>query len=199
MSRRVWLYAGLFVVAAVGALGAAQELTRADASRMEQKLSAIMARGSVPPRLAKPLRTAFTEQEVNAYFKFNAQTFPTGVVNPRLKIDEGGRLVAFATVDLTAIRKSKDRSFFDPINWVGGSVDLHVAGTVHAQGGMGRLSIASASLGGIPIPRYILQEVIAFYTKSPELPNGFDIDKPFPLPVGIREVQTQRGAAVVVQ
>jgi hypothetical protein len=64
---------------------------------------------------------------------------------------------------------------------------------------MGTLIIESASLGGIPIPVAVLQEVVAFYTKSPDLPQGFDITKPFPLPVGIREVQTQRGALTVVQ
>ena len=176
-----------------------QDLTREDAVRMEKKLDAIMARGAVPPKQAKPLRTSFTEKEVNSYFKFNSQTFPTGVVNPRLVIAEGGKLRATATVDLTAIRKAKERSWYDPMNLVGGTVDLLVTGTLKSNAGMGTLVVESAWLGNIPIPKPVLQEVISYYTKSPEMPDGFDLDKPFTLPVGIREVEVQRGTMTIVQ
>ena len=213
MSRRSILVAGLIAGLAMStsasnvAMHAAtviaeaeQNLTRDDAVRMEQKLNAIMARGLVPTnKPAKPLRTSFTDREVNAYFKFNSETFPTGVVNPRIEIIDGGKLKAQATVDLTAIRKSRPRSFLDPMNLVGGTVDLQVSGSLRASEGMGTLTVDSAWLGNIPIPKTVLQEVIAYYTKSPEMPDGFDIDKPFPLPVGIREVQLQRGAMTVVQ
>jgi hypothetical protein len=177
----------------------AQELTRDEAVRLEQKLMAITERANMPPRQARPLRTSITEREVNAYFKFNSQNFPTGVVNPRLSITGPGRLEAKATVDLTAIRKSKERGFFDPLNLAAGSVDLQISGTLRASGGMATLAIESAWLGYLPIPKPVLQEIISHYTKSPELPNGFDIDKPFPLPAGIREVEIKPGAATIVQ
>lgn len=198
MSRRVVVAALTATLGAV-TLNASQELTKADAVRMEQKLGAIMARGAAPPRQARPLHTSFTEREVNAYFKFNSQTFPTGVVNPRLAIADGGRLEAQATVDLNAIKKSKVRGYLDPMNFLFGSMDLKIIGSLKANNGMGTLAIDSATLGGIPVPKMLLQEVIAFYTKSPELPDGFDLDKPFALPVGIREVVIQRGAATIVQ
>jgi hypothetical protein len=187
----------------MAAVHADQALTRNDGLRMEQKLNAIVARGALSgpgARTAKPLRTSFTESEVNSYFKFNAQ-LPTGVVNPRLFFAEAGRLEGVATVDLEAIRKSKERSFLDPINVfaLAGSVDLKVAGTFTANAGRGTLVIQSASLGGVPVPQWLLQEVIAYYTKTPENPAGFSLDKPFPLPVGIRAVELQRGAATVVQ
>jgi hypothetical protein len=196
---RALAIAGLCVALVAGSTDAAQELTRDDAVRLEQKLMAITARGSVPARQAKPLRTSITEREVNSYFKFNSQTFPTGVVNPRLAITGPGRIKATATVDLTAIRKSKDRGFFDPMNLAIGSVDLEITGTLKSSAGMGTLTVESAYLGYLPIPKPLLQEIIAHYTKSPELPKGFDLDKPFPLPVGIREVQIQPGTATIVQ
>jgi hypothetical protein len=198
MSRRTLALAGAIAVGLTASF-AAQDLTRDDALRMEGKLNAILARGARPVTRAAPLRTSFSEREVNAYFKFNSHTFPTGVVNPRLGLTGPGRVEAQATVDLTAIRKSKERGWLDPMNLVGGSVVLRMAGTLKSSGGMGTLQVESATLGGIPIPKLLLQEVIAFYTKSPELPDGFDITKPFPLPVGIREVQLERGAATVVQ
>ena len=196
----------LAALAATALSAAAQNLTQADAASLEKKVQAIMQRGLVPVPKAPakplaPLRTSLTEREVNAYFKFNMDQFPTGVVNPQLTFSDAGRLAAKATVDLDAVRKSRPRSALDPMNIVAlaGSVDLLVNGTLKSRAGMGTLIIESVTLGGIPIPVAALQEIILFYTKTPELPQGFDIPKPFPLPAAIREVQTQRGAAIVVQ
>ena len=201
MSRSRAAVVSLLAALAATALGAAQDFTKAESDSLERKVVAITKRGLTPPKAPAPLRTSLTEREVNAYFSFNKELFPTGVVNPRLKFADAGRLSAQATVDLDAVRKSRPRSALDPMNLVAlaGSVDLLVAGTLKSKGGMGTLIIESASLGGIPIPIPMLQEVILHYTKTPELPQGFDITKPFPLPVGIREVLTQRGAVTVVQ
>jgi hypothetical protein len=194
----------LLAALAATALGAAQDFTKAESDSLERKVQAITKRGLTPPPKAPapaPLRTSLTEREVNAYFQFNKDLFPPGVVNPRLNFSDAGRLAAQATVDLDAVRKSRPRSALDPMNIIAlaGSVNLLVTGTLKSKTGMGTLIIESASLGGIPIPIDALREVIIFYTKTPELPQGFDITKPFPLPVGIREVMTQRGAVTVVQ
>jgi hypothetical protein len=201
MTRRRSFVTLLGAVAAVSlSVTAAQNLTQADAASLEKKLNAIMARGlQPPPRPVAPYRTFLTEREINAYFKFNSQTFPTGVVNPKLLLTGAGRLEGHATVDLTAIRKSRERGWLDPMNFVGGSMDLKITGRLTASAGEGRLAVESATLGGMPIPIPVLQELVAFYTKSPELPDGFDLTKPFPLPSGIREVDVQRGAAMIVQ
>jgi hypothetical protein len=37
------------------------------------------------------------------------------------------------------------------------------------------------------------------YSKTPDLPNGFQLDKPFDLPANIREVRLQHGAATIIQ
>jgi hypothetical protein len=197
MPRRSLAVAGLVAVLAAPALIASQELRQADAVRMELKLMAILTRGLQTK--AAPLRTSFTEREVNSYFKFNSQNFPTGVVDPRIVIVDSSRLEGMARVDLDAIRRSRPRAALDPINLLGGSLDMKITGTLRASGGMGMLAVESATLGGVPIPKVLLQEVIAYYTKTPELPQGFDLDKPFPLPAAIREVQLQRGAATIVQ
>ena len=201
MSRSRAAVVGLLAALAATALGAAQDFTKAESDSLERKVQAITKRGLTPPKAPEPLRTSLTEREVNAYFKFNMDLFPPGVINPRLSFSDAGRLAAQATVDLDAVRKSRPRSALDPMNLVAlaGSVNLLVNGTLKSRNGMGTLIVESASLGGIPIPVVALQEVIAFYTKTPELPQGFDITKPFPLPVGIREVMTQRGAVTVVQ
>ena len=183
------------------ALSASQDLTKPEADSMGRKLNAILERGARPvAKNAKPLRTSFSEREANAYFKYYGPEFmPVGVINPRVVIDQGGRVKANAVVDLDAVRKSQPRSMFDPMNLLFGKVDVAASGTLQASAGKGTFQLESATLGAVPIPKSILQELVTYYTRSPELPQGFNLDKPFDLPANIRQVDIQRGAATVVQ
>ena len=52
---------------------------------------------------------------------------------------------------------------------------------------------------GINVPKTLAQELLRFYTRSPERPSGFSFDEPFELPAKIRAVSTERGAATVTQ
>lgn len=168
---------------------------------MSKKLDAIIARSTVPSGRARtPLRTSLTEQEVNSYFAVAGPTFlPDGVMNPQVTIDDGGRLRARAIVDLDKAAKPKDRSWFDPLAWVSGKVEMIASGTLRAANGSGTFGLESASLGGVPIPRSLVQEIVSYYSRTPDTPQGFDLDKPFPLPANIRSIETQRGTAVIVQ
>jgi hypothetical protein len=201
MVRRVLSLAGLSGMLAGVALAASQELTKPEADSMGKKLTAILERGARPPaKNSKPLRTSFSEREANAYFKYYGPEFmPVGVVNPRVVIDQGGRVKANAVVDLDAVRKSQARSMFDPMNLLFGSVEVAASGTLQASGGRGTFQLESATLGSVPIPKSLLQELVTYYTRSPEMPQGFNLDKPFDLPAHIRQVDIQRGAATVVQ
>ena len=120
-------------------------------------------------------------------------------VGARIVIDTGGKVQARAIVDLDAVRKSQPRGYLDPMNLLFGSVEVAAAGTLQAANGKGTFQLASATLGALPIPKTLLQELITYYTKSPEMPNGFDLDKPFDLPANIRQVEIQRGSLTVVQ
>jgi hypothetical protein len=44
-----------------------------------------------------------------------------------------------------------------------------------------------------------LQELVSYYSRTPEMPDGISLDKPFVLPAAIQTVETRRGAATVVQ
>jgi len=188
-------------IAAAAGLEARQTLTKQDADTMDRKLSAIIGRGNeAPTKTSKPLRTVFTDREVNAYFKFNGQSFmPVGVLEPTVTIGDAGLVKARAIVDLDAVRKSKTRGWTDPLTYVTGRVEVLAAGTLQAADGKGVFNLQSASLAGVPIPKSVLQEVISYYTKSQELPQGFDLEKPFELPQKIRQVDLQRGTAIVLQ
>jgi hypothetical protein len=198
------------VVAATGALialgpvtlPARQDPTRTDATSMQRKLAAIVARGEVKaPAHAMPVRTSFTDREVNAYFKvFGPDVMPDGVVDPQLVIDEGGRVRARALVDLQAAVKPQQRTWLDPLAWVPpGKLEMIAAGTLLAADGTGRLSVDTASIGGVAISKSLLQQLVSYYSRSAEQPQGFNLDQPFALPANIRTVETRRGAATVVQ
>jgi hypothetical protein len=59
--------------------------------------------------------------------------------------------------------------------------------------------LESASAGSIPIPKMLLQEIISHYSRTAENPAGLSLDDPFPLPSRIREIQVERGQAIIVQ
>lgn len=173
--------------------------TREDAARMERKIAGILERGlQAPSRPLAPLRTAFSDREVNAYFRFSAKDqLPTGVVAPEVVTADAGRVTARAIVDLDAIRRAKSQGVFDFL--LTGSVAVRASGILRGAGGRGTFTLESASLGGIPVPKSLLQEIVTYYTRSAELPAGFNLDEPFTLPHRIRQVDISRGSAVVIQ
>ena len=205
MARRVSLFTTLSVVASMAVLSA-QALTHREADSMDLKLAAIAKRAEAPTAgttstaSARPMRTTFTEREVNAYLKFNAkEQLPEGVVDPQVTIAGERRLAGRAIVDLDVVRKSKERGWLDPGAYLTGSVEVKATGLLLTSSGKGTFQLESATVGGLPIPKSLLQELVSYYSRSSDLPNGFDLDKPFELPASIREVEIQRGAATVIQ
>jgi hypothetical protein len=184
-----------FVVVRAGA----QDLTRAEAVSMEKKIAGITERGTRAPKATdKPLRTPISEREVNAYLKY-AGVLPVGMTEPRITIGDGGRVHGRAIIDLDAIRKSRTRSWTDPVNYITGAVEAIMTGTLYAANGKGVFQLASATVGGVSVPKTLLQEIVSYYSKTPEHPTGWDMDSPFVLPARIRQVEVQRGAATIVQ
>lgn len=182
------LWAGAFVaLAAVGAPPSKHE-----AAVFQQKLDAIKAQ--------KPRRTVLTEDELNAYFQFDAaKDLPVGVVNPAIAIQADGHLWGRAVVDLDAVRKANPpKSLLDPKNLLIGRVPLTATGVLTTSNGTGRFALESASVGNVPLPKLLLDEIVSFYTRAAK-PGGYTTDDPFPLPSGIREIQVSRGQALIIQ
>jgi hypothetical protein len=174
---------------------------RRDADNLDRKLDQVLARAAKPPpKPSKPLRTTVTEKEVNAYFAFQGKEYlPVGVTNPVVTIIDTSRVEGRATIDLDAIRKSKERGWMDLLSYVTGSVEIRAAGKLRTAEGSGTFELESASIGGVPISKAFLQEVIAYYSRTADSPEGFNLDKPFKLPYQVQHVELQRGLAVIVQ
>jgi hypothetical protein len=185
--------------AASSAISADVRGSKLDADVLKQKIAAIADLGDHPSR--QPRRTTLSEKEMNAYLAYEAgPDLPPGVVEPTLTILGTGRLAARAVVDLDAVRKQKNpTSLLDPMYYLAGRVPVTATGVLSTSQGVGRLQLESAAVGGVPIPKIVLQEIVGYYSRTPEKPDGVSLDDPFVLPAHIREIQVERGQATIIQ
>lgn len=182
------------------ALGAAGPLTRQQSDSLQRKIVAIVDFGARPPaRLLH--RTTVTEDEVNAYLVYAAAgDIPAGVVSPGVTIIGAGRVSGRAVVDLDAVRKQQNpTSMLDPMSYLTGRLPITASGVLKTSAGVGRFQFESASIGSVPVPKFLLQEIVSYYSRSPNRPGGISLDDPFALPARIREIQVERGQAIIVQ
>jgi hypothetical protein len=173
--------------------------SRRDAATLKQKVATITAQADKPAKVAR--RTIVTESEVNSYLVYEAgPQIPVGVVDPSIAVIGTGRLSGRAIVDLDAVRKQKaPTSLLDPMNYLMGRLAVTAVGTLRTSNGVGRFELESSSVGSVPIPKILLQEIIGYYSRTPEKPAGIGLDDPFQLPARIREIQVERGQAIIVQ
>jgi hypothetical protein len=188
-------------------LAAQSRLTKQDADRCQGKLGRITdfanapkARASAKSAAPASQTTQLTDAELNAYLRFNLKDqVPAGVVEPTLSALGDGRVRGAAVIDLDAVRKQKQRAWTDPMSYMTGRLPLTASGLLITQNGVGRFQLETAELSGIAIPKSLVQELLAFYSKSPEKPSGISMDDPFELPAGIKEIRVGKGEAMVVQ
>ena len=183
------------------ALDAQERLSKADAVKFQNKLLQIQTVGVQPRKAKAPARsTQVSDTEVNAYFKFLAgEQVPVGIVDPTLRAVGNGRVTGRAVVDLDAVRTQKKRAWTDPLGYLMGKLPVTAAGTLTTQNGTGRFQLESAEISGVTVPKSLLQELLSYYSKTPENPAGINMDEPFPLPAAIQEIKIGQGVATIVQ
>lgn len=188
-------------LACLAPLAAQGRLSKLDADRFRTKLLHIVDYGNTAPkRAAAPRSTAVSDVEVNSYFKFlAADEIPPGIVDPALNALGGGRVSGRAVVDLDAVRKQKERGWLDPMGYLTGRLPVTAAGRLTARDGIGRFELESAAISGITVPKAVLQELLSYYSRTPQKPSGINMDDPFELPSRIREIRVGTGTATVVQ
>jgi hypothetical protein len=146
-------------------------------------------------------RVPVSETEVNSWFAYRAQPLlPDGLSQPKVTIIGNGKVMGGATVDLEAIGKSRSSGgALDLWSYLGGRVPINVTGILHTQNGRGRFELTNADVSGVPLPKTLLQEVVSYYSRSPEHPQGIRLDEAFELPANIKQIEVGQGQAVVVQ
>lgn len=200
MSHRAYSIAlAVLLIAVLVSLDAAT-VSRQSAEAFAEKVALIQRQGEVAARPAAR-RTALTQDELNSWFTFRAQPLlPSGISQPEVTIVGQGRLAGQAVVDLETVAKRRaSGGTFDPWALVGGRVPVRVTGVLHTRDGMGRIEVQSAEISGVPVPAAFLQELVSYYSRTPERPQGIRLDDTFALPANIRQIEVGEGQAVVVQ
>jgi len=188
------------LVLLTSAIAYAQTLSKQDATKFQTKLVTIQKNAETPRPGSTARNTQVTDNEVNAYLKFLAGSqVPVGIVDPTLHAAGNGRVTGRAMVDLDAVRTQKKRGWTDPLAYLTGRLPVTAAGTLTTKDGMGKFELESAEVSGVTVPKSLLQELLSYYSKTPQTPSGINMDDPFALPSAIREIKVGQGTATIVQ
>lgn len=178
----------------------AAAISKQQADSLDRKIESIQRYGSAESK-SGVRKTPVSEAELNSWFAYHAPPLlPPGVTEPRVTILDNRTVIGTIVVSLDAIAKSRasGRSL-DVWNLVGGQVPVTVIGVLHARDRRVRFELQSADVSGIPVPPRVVQELVDFYSRSAERPAGVQLDGEYALPAGIREIELNRGSAVVIQ
>ncbi len=171
---------------------------RAESDAMQQKIDRIAA-GAATAGASRV--TSVSEREVNAYLRFHLRDqVPQGITEPTISILGEGRVSGQAVVDLDAVsRANRSSSMLDPMRYLTGRLPVTADGMLETRDGVGRFVFGSATVSGVPVPRSVLQQVLSYYSRTPQDPDGLGLEDPFQLPAEIREIRVKPREALIVQ
>lgn len=198
---RVWAGLAIGLLLLSGQQQTAPRLSKVEGDRFQTKLQKIVTLGNTPRTAKRAAQsTVVSDLEVNSYLRYHAQAqIPVGIVEPILNAHGDGVVSGRAIVDLDAVRKQKERGWLDPMGYLTGRLPLTARGRLTTQNGVGRFILESAELSGVTVPKTLVQELLSFYSRTPEDPDGINMDDPFELPAQIREIRVAPGTATIVQ
>jgi hypothetical protein len=198
---RLWTGIVLGLLLASGQQEAQLRISKAEGDRFQMKLSKIVTLGNTPRTGKRAAQsTVVSDLELNSYLRYHAKDqIPVGIVEPILNAQADGIVSGRAIVDLDAVRKQKERGWLDPMGYLTGRLPLTARGRLTTQNGVGKFVLESAELSGVSVPKTVVQELLTFYSRTPEDPDGINMDDPFELPAQIREIRVAPGTATIVQ
>ncbi len=85
------------------------------------------------------------------------------------------------------------------MGYMTGRVPVTATGTLTTKDGVGRFTLESADVSGVTVPKTLLQELVSYYSRTPENPSGINMDDPFELPANIREIRVGKAQSTIVQ
>jgi len=186
---------------AVGAQdpGAMRSLrTPALAETLERKIDVFERRQKT--RGAKGETIPVSEGELNSYLNLSPRLrLPDGLSDVEFQF-EREQIGATGQLDLDVMRgKAKIGSGpFDPLSLLSGRIPIEVSGRLRNEAdGFGAFEIQGVRLGPVSLPVSVLAQIVASATRTPQQPQGFDIEAPFRLPYSLKRVRIQPGRALL--
>ena len=195
-----WTTSLLATLAIAGSLvSAADVLTPQLADAFEKKI--VLVQKQAERESAKPRSTAFTQAETNSYLKYKAgDLLPTGLTQPELTMIGAGRVTGRAVVDLDIVRKKQSSGgWLDPTSYLTGRLPVTASGRIVTWDGKGKFELESAEVSGLPIPKSFLAQMVNFFTRTADNPQGSSIDDTFELPAEIRRIDVDASRWTVHQ
>lgn len=166
-----------------------QQLDPSMADELAEKIQLIRERHE--KEMHEPRDFEVSENEANAYIAYRlVDRLPESVLEPWVRFSDGP-VTAGAMLDLGALRQHMPDSSVAQL--LSGQVPVELAARIHAEDGIGKLMLERITLGGLPVPESLLQQIVTAYTKSPSQPDGVRLDEPFPLPYGIESARVEPG------
>ncbi len=166
--------------------------------QLQAKLDELIANGAASPVPRKS--TTFSESEVNTALTVNLkEKIPKGISEPQVRLLGNSKISARVVVDVDEFKRRSKRGNSGPMNFFGGKIPVLVRGDLVAREGQGQFKLQSAEANGFPLPKALVLELLATYTRTKEKPEGFNLEKPFDLPASIREVVINPGLALFEQ
>jgi hypothetical protein len=175
------------------------QLSREDGDRLERKIAALAENAASDP--VPPKKTAVLENELNSYLNFNLrEKLPRGVSEPAVSLFGNGNVSGRVFIDMEDFkRRRRSAGIMDPLNYISGRVPVTAVGAVRTKDNKGQFQLMSADIHGVPVPKPVVQELVTFFSRTPENPRGINIDEPFELPAKIRELVINRREATLIQ
>ena len=180
-------------------VSAADVLTPQLADAFAKKIVLVQKQGEEKAFKARP--TAFTQAETNSYLKFQAgDLLPTGLTQPELTMIGQGKVSGKAIVDLDVVRqKQSSGGWFDPTSYLTGKLPVTASGRIVTWNGKGKFELETAEVSGVPIPRSFVAQMVNFFTRTADNPQGSSIDDTFELPANIQRIDVDASRWTVHQ
>jgi hypothetical protein len=188
-----------FILAATLAIGATAQPSKEQGDSLARKIEGINQNAAVEPPRSKT--TQVSEPEINSYLAFTIKDkIPRGLANPQIRLIGDGQVSGRVYVDLDEFKRQRSSGgMMDPLNYIAGQVPVNARGILRTKDGVGQFQLSAADIHGVPLPKPLVQELVSFFSRTQERPNGFNIDEPFNLPAKIRTITIKSAEALVVQ
>jgi hypothetical protein len=166
--------AGFLILIAAVSSGAAVQLSREQGAKLALKIDGLNKNAAIEP--VRSRTTPMSELEVNSYLAFNINDkIPRGLANPDIRMVGDGQLAGRVFVEIDEFKRHRSAGgFLDPLSYISGQVPLTARGVLHTRGGRGQFQLASAEIHGVPVPKPIVQELVSFFSRTPEKPHGYN-------------------------